>query len=150
MKIQYGGNFLERVLSERPAQAATAPRRSFGEILQKSLDETAAAGHAAAPAGAGIAIQIQPVAPLSIPAVMPRVEGFLDLLDDYRRQLADPRVNLKGLDAAVQAVAKDRDELSPLLDGLPEGDGLKDVLNQALVTAEVEIQRFRRGDYLPT
>lgn len=150
MKIQDGGNLLERVPSERPAQAATALRRSFGEILQKSLDETAAAEHAAAPAGAGIAIQIQPVAPLSIPAVMPRVEGFLDLLDDYRRQLADPRVNLKGLDAAVQAVAKDRDELSPLLDGLPEGDGLKDVLEQALVTAEVEIQRFRRGDYLPT
>jgi hypothetical protein len=33
---------------------------------------------------------------------------------------------------------------------LPEGDSVKDVLNQALVTAEIEILRFRRGDYLPT
>jgi hypothetical protein len=35
-----------------------------------------------------------------------------------------------------------------VLGSLPEGDGLKDILNQALVTAEVEIIRFRRGDYL--
>lgn len=150
MKIQGGGNFLERALVERPAQATTALRRSFGEILKQSLDETSAVEHGAAPAGAGIAIQIPSVASLSIPAVMPRVEGLLDLLDDYRRQLVDPRVNLKGLDAAVQAVARGRDELSSLLDGLPDGDGLKDVLNQTLVTAEVEIQRFRRGDFLPT
>jgi len=88
MKIHDRGNFLERVLAERPAEAATAPRRSFGEILQNTLDETAAAEHAAAPAGAGIAIQIPPVAPLSIPAVTPRVEGFLDLLEGR----PDPRV----------------------------------------------------------
>jgi hypothetical protein len=81
---------------------------------------------------------------------MPRVEKFLDLLDDYRRLLADCRVGLKGLDSAVQAVEIGRDELSPLLAGLPEGDGLRDVLNQSLVTAEIEILRFRRGDYLPT
>jgi hypothetical protein len=42
-----------------------------------------------------------------------------------------------------------RDTLTPLLDTLPEGDRLKDVLNRALVTAEIEIIRFRRGDYLP-
>jgi hypothetical protein len=43
-----------------------------------------------------------------------------------------------------------RGELAALLDGLSDGDGLKEVLNQTLVAAEMEIVRFRRGDYLPT
>jgi hypothetical protein len=79
---------------------------------------------------------------------MSRVEGFLDLLDNYQRRLADPRMSLKGLDPAVQAVEQGRDAMTPLLAALPEGDPLKDVLNRALVTAELEIIRFRRGDYL--
>jgi hypothetical protein len=36
----------------------------------------------------------------------------------------------------------------PLLDALPEGDGLRDLLNRMLVTATVETIKFNRGDYL--
>jgi hypothetical protein len=150
MKIQGGSNLLEGVLSGRPTQPASGARGSFGEVFQNTLNEAASAGSAAAPVGAGVAIRLQSAPPAPGPAVMPRVEKFLDLLDDYRRLLADCRVGLKGLDSAVQAVEIGRDELSPLLAGLPEGDGLRDVLNQSLVTAEIEILRFRRGDYLPT
>jgi hypothetical protein len=41
-----------------------------------------------------------------------------------------------------------RDALSRTLGSLPESNRLSDVLNQTLVTAEVEIIRYRRGDYL--
>jgi hypothetical protein len=82
-------------------------------------------------------------------SVTERLEGFLDLMEEYRSKLADPRVSLKGLDSVVRSLEQGRDALSPLLGTLPEGDGLKDMLNQALVTTEIEIMRFRRGDYLP-
>jgi len=39
-------------------------------------------------------------------------------------------------------------ELIPTLESLPDGDKLKDILNQALVTSTVEIIKFNRGDYV--
>jgi hypothetical protein len=150
MKISSGDSLLERIVFDRPVQPADPPPRTFGEILQKTLNAADPVDPSVSSPGAGISIQLQPAMPLPGPAIVPRLEGFLDLLDDYRNQLTDPRVNLKGLDATVQAVEKSRDALSPLLMVLPEGDSVKDVLNQALVTAEIEILRFRRGDYLPT
>jgi hypothetical protein len=149
MKISGNGDLLGRISLNLPGQPAASMPRGFGEILQKTLNEATPAEPAGASAGASVSILFQPAMPLPDPPVMPRVEGFLNLLDNYQRQLADPRVSLKGLDPAVQAMEHGRDTLTPLLDTLPEGDRLKDVLNRALVTAELEIIRFRRGDYLP-
>jgi hypothetical protein len=56
---------------------------------------------------------------------------------------------LRQLEPAVRHIEQARDALEPVLAGLPESDGLKDILNRALVTAESEIARYRRGDYLP-
>ena len=36
----------------------------------------------------------------------------------------------------------------PLFDLDPTGDGLKDILNDALVNSEVEVIKFNRGDYV--
>ena len=149
MKIFGNGDLLGRILLNLPGQPAASTARGFGEILQKTLNEASPAEPAGTSAGAGVSIRLQPAVPLPALPVMPRVEGFLNLLDNYQRQLADPRVSLKGLDPAVQAMEHGRDTLTPLLAALPEGDRLKDVLNRALVTAELEIIRFRRGDYLP-
>ncbi len=150
MKITDFGGLTTRILAETPDQKGNPALSGFGEIFQKTLKETtASAGAGVAPLDASIAIQLPTVGPGSLPSAGSRVEGFLDLLEDYQRQLADHRVNLKGLDSVVQTMEKGRDELSPLLAVLPETGGLKDVLNQTLVTAEIEIIRFRRGDYLP-
>jgi len=149
MKIPGGGNLLEHVRPDLPGQPAASMRGAFGEILQKTLNEATLVGPAGASADASVSIQFRPAAPLPEPPEMSPVEGFLDILDDYQRQLADPRVSLKALDPVVQAMEHGRDALSPLLGRLPEGDRLKDVLNRSLVTAELEIIRFRRGDYLP-
>ena len=40
------------------------------------------------------------------------------------------------------------DSLLPVYRNLPDGDSLKDVLNDVLLTSSVEILKFRRGDYL--
>jgi hypothetical protein len=76
------------------------------------------------------------------------VGRFLELLDGYRHELANPRVDLKALDGAVRNVEKGMDALKPELGSLPENDGLREIINRALVTASVEIVKFRRGDYL--
>jgi hypothetical protein len=78
-----------------------------------------------------------------------RLEGFLDLLEGYCQKLSNPRVGLRGLEASLQRLEEGREALSASLGLLAEDDGLRDVLNQTLVTAEIEIMKFRRGDYLP-
>jgi hypothetical protein len=148
MKIQGNGDLLGRVRIEQPATPTAPAPGGFGEILKNSLNPASASGCATASGGA-VSVQLRPADPATSSSVMERLEGFLDLMEEYRGKLADPRVSLKGLDPVVRSLERGRDALSPLLGMLPEGDGLKDILNQALVTTEIEIMRFRRGDYLP-
>jgi len=133
---------------ERTEPAAT-PNGAFGAILKESLGETPAASVASC---ATTAIQFRPaIQSLQGGDQSPdrRVEGFIDLLDDYRSRLADNGVSLKQLEPTVHSLEQGRDALASMAVELPEGDGLKDILNRALVTAESEIARYRRGDYLP-
>jgi len=148
MKIQGNGDLLGRMRIEQPAFPATPASSGFEEILKESMNPTPASASATTSGGA-VSVQFRPADPVAAGSVMERLEGFLDLMEEYRSKLADPRVSLKGLDPVVRSLEKGRDALSPLLGTLPEGDGLKDILNQALVTTEIEIMRFRRGDYLP-
>jgi hypothetical protein len=150
MKIQGGGYLPQGIPSGPSAEPAAGASTTFGDILRKTLEPAAASEPAGAPVGAGMSIRLHPAAPRMEPAGVVHAERFLDLLDEYRQRLADPRVSLKGLDSAVRAMEEGRGELAALLDGLSDGDGLKEVLNQTLVAAEMEIVRFRRGDYLLT
>lgn len=148
MKIQGNGDVLGRVRIEPPTSAPAAAPGGFGEILKNSLNQASGPASATATDGA-LRVQFKSVDPTPADSVAARLEGFLDLMEEYRGKLADPRVNLKGLDPLVRSLEQGRDALAPLTGSLPEGDGLKDILNRALVTTEVEIMRFRRGDYLP-
>jgi len=42
----------------------------------------------------------------------------------------------------------EQEALAPVLNSLPPGDGLKDILNDALVTSSLEVIKFNRGDYV--
>jgi hypothetical protein len=148
MKIQGNGDLLGRVRVETPASVPASAPGGFGEILKSSLSGASGPAAAAAPGGA-LRVQFTPVGPTPADSAAARLEGFLDLMDEYRSKLADPRVSLKGLDPLVRSLEQGRDALAPLAGSLPEGDGLKEILNRTLVTTEVEIMRFRRGDYLP-
>jgi hypothetical protein len=148
MKIQGNGDVPGRVRIETPAPVPAAAPGGFGEILKNSLNQASGSAAAAAPGGA-LRVQFAPVDPAPADSAATRLEGFLDLMEEYRSKLADPRISLKGLDPLVRALERGRDALAPLAGSLPEGDGLKDILNRTLVTTELEIMRFRRGGYLP-
>lgn len=141
-----------RIDAGRPAQPAPVPGEGgFGDILKQALGDVSSAPSAdsgvVAPPSAVLAVRPLERAPVTVAAG--RLEHFLELLDRYRQKLVDPRVDLKTLDGAVREVEKGLDALKPAADSLPENDGLRDIINRALVTASVEIVRFRRGDYLP-
>lgn len=133
--------------AERTSTATPAPG-AFGAVLKQALGPAPAASTP----GAAVAIPFRPpIQPIDggAEAADRRVERFIDLLDDYRGKLADGRVSLREIDPVVRSIEQARGALEPVLAGLPEADGLKEILNRALVTAESEIARYRRGDYLP-
>ena len=148
MKINGFDHGVTRVHADKPARPAVPSPGGFGDILKEKL--APAPGTAASGIGLGLVepTRFQPVAEAPANRLVGRVERYLDLLDDYRQQLADPRVSLKGLDAVVREMEAGKDALAPALGSLPEGEGIKDILNRTLVTASLEIIKFRRGDYL--
>lgn len=77
-----------------------------------------------------------------------RVENLIDLLDQYRQKLSDPRITLKTIDPIIREIDQQKEKLAPLLDSLPDGEKLKDIVNKTLVTASLEITKFYRGDYI--
>jgi hypothetical protein len=148
LKINGFDHGFTRVHADKSAQPAVPGSGGFGDILKVQM--AAAPGAAASGIGLGLVAptQLQPVAQAPANRLDGRVERYLDLLDDYRRKLADPHISLKGLDAMVAEMEAGKDALAPALGSLPEGDGIKDILNRTLVTASLEIIKFRRGDYL--
>ena len=148
MKINGFDHGVTRVQADKPTQTAVPGPCGFGDILKEKL--ATAPGAAASGVGLGLVAptQLQSVAEAPANRLDGRVERYLDLLDDYRRQLADPRVSLKGLDAMVREMESGKNALAPALGSLPEGDGIKDILTRTLITASLEIIKFRRGDYL--
>jgi hypothetical protein len=77
-----------------------------------------------------------------------KVESFLDLLETYTRALSDPEKNLKDINPLVMSLESEKEKLTALGESLSEGDGLKDIVNQAVIHSTVEILKFNRGDYL--
>ncbi len=77
-----------------------------------------------------------------------QMDRFLTLLENYQKQMEDPRISLKQTATIVSQMEQQTQELLPILENLPEGDGIKDLLNRMLVTSTVETIKFNRGDYL--
>ena len=77
-----------------------------------------------------------------------RIEKFLDVLENYQKKLEDPSVNLKEMYPLVTRMESEAENMLPLLNSLPDEDGMKDILNRALVTSTVEVIKFNRGDYI--
>jgi len=95
------------------------------------------------------AIRFTPLSPATRDTTIERVDNLLNLLDHYRNQLADPRVTLRSIEPIVSTIAKEKEQLSAVLDTLPNDDGLKDIVHRTLITASLEVMKYNRGDYIP-
>ncbi len=76
------------------------------------------------------------------------VEDTLTILEKYHEGLSDPETSLRKIDPFIQALTKEVDGLNLLSEKLPPADPLRKILNETGVLSAVEIEKFRRGEYL--
>ena len=92
--------------------------------------------------------QLQHLSATDKPTTLDRIENVLDLLDAYRSKLADPNATLKDVYPLVTSLENANEQLKPVLKTIDEGDKLKQILNQTLVTTSLEVFKFYQGDYI--
>ncbi|MBW2486601.1 MAG: hypothetical protein JRE72_04205, partial [Deltaproteobacteria bacterium] len=95
------------------------------------------------------AIRPTSLSPEAREAAVKRLDNLLDLLEQYRDQLADPKVTLRQIAPLLNTIDKKQEQLSALLKGMPDEDGLKDIVHRTLIATSLEVMKFNRGDYIP-
>ena len=151
MKIQNNEQIVQTYLPEPKAKAQQKVGNEFGSIFKKAVEnipkETVTAKQTmfVTPMKG-----LQPTSPaqLNHSFTLRNIEEMLNLLDQYRDKLADPRVTLKQIDPYIMKLNRGMETLAPIFDKLPTGDGLRNILNQTMVTMSLEISKFYRGDYI--
>jgi uncharacterized protein (DUF2342 family) len=76
------------------------------------------------------------------------IQAALDLLEEYQQLLADPQISLKEMMPLVSALERQLHNLrcSGGQPSLPED--LSRIASEVAVTAQVEVSKFNRGDYV--
>jgi len=151
MKIYGDNEILKEGYPQKPQKSEITPNADFKDILKESVENAPENPPKTQPStlmDPVSAIRFSPLAPQDKNITVERIHNFLNLLDNYRQQLNDTRVTLRTLEPVMNTIAKEKDQLSGLLDSLPNEDGLKHILNQTLITASLEVIKFNRGDYI--
>lgn len=136
-------------------QKTGAGRQTTGDAFRDILQQKIAT--ASKPEGGGMTLppvqniptlQFDQISDMDTTQGIRRAEQFLDLLEAYQGKLRDAGSTLKDCSPLVARMESEAATMASLLGSLPDGDGLKDILNRAVVTATVEAIKFNRGDYL--
>jgi len=93
-------------------------------------------------------IQLNPLSVVQDNPIVERTENFLDILEEYQAKLNDPQATLRDIHPLIERMETEKETLTPALNSLPPGDGLKNILNDALITSSLEVIKFNRGDYV--
>jgi hypothetical protein len=138
----------------KPKKTESPGEGRFGDFLRKAVEGAGGikGDVPASPAKEINYLQISGVQSAGIASrmeVIGHAERLLDILDDYSSKITDPRYTLKEIHELVVGMETEKASLLPLMESLPEDDGVRDLLNRILVTASVEAIKFNRGDYLP-
>ncbi len=151
MKIMNNEQVLKTVQHESKTKTQHTTGKEFGTILRETAEKTKPV--ALAPLQTTFINPLPGLQPASSSPsdhqfVANSIEDMINLLDRYREKLADPRTTLKQIDPVIGEMTREMECLAPVLDSLPAGEGLKNILNQTLVTVSLEISKFYRGDYI--
>jgi hypothetical protein len=151
MKISSNNEVISNISPDKRRPDGQAANADFKNILKESVAKSAP--QATQPQSTSLlnalsAIRFNAESPHDKASAIRRVDSFIGLLDDYRRQLADPAVSLRSIEPVIKTIVKEKEQLSTLMDSLPDGDGLKDIVNRTLITASLEVIKYTRGDYI--
>ncbi len=81
-------------------------------------------------------------------SIVRQTERLLDTLEQYQQMLENLKFTLKDISHFVDEITAENKALFSVVDSLCDGDELKAILNQALITSVVEVIKFNRGDYV--
>ena len=124
--------------------------KKFGAILDETMADTSKTdtGIRKTPMVKSIlGIQFNSSPSFNENPIIERTEKLLDTLDNYREKLQNPEVSLEDIYPLVSEMETKKEGLTSALNSLSDGDGLKDILNEAMITSSLEVARFNRGDY---
>ncbi len=79
--------------------------------------------------------------------VVNQVQRLIDTMERYRQKLIDNSATLKDIQTLVHRMASESESLSAISGAMEEQDGLKTIMNQALMLSSMEIAKFNSGDY---
>ena len=151
MKIQNNENIQKSLYPEQINKNEKAQGTDFGSVLKNEVEKSSElnSGPQKMSSISSISpIQLNMMSPVQKGSIVDRVENLLNVLGEYQQKLKDPHFSLKEIDSLVKQMENEKENLAPVLDSLLEDDGLKDILNQALVTSSLETIKFNRGDYI--
>ena len=151
MKINGSDEIIKNGFADKALRKEQDQKEDFKNILKASVERTTSnpGKIQSLPLTNSVsAIRFQTPSPEHKRLTIDRVDNLLNLLDNYRNQLADPRVTLRSIEPAMKMIDKEKEQLSSVLDSLTEEDGLKDIVNRTLVTASLEVMKYNRGDYI--
>ena len=151
MKIYGDNGILKDSLPQKTQKNEATPNTDFKNILKESVENSTPNPSKIQPTTVMdpiSAIRIDPLSPQDKNITVERIDNLINLLDKYRRKLGNPHVTLRTLEPVIGTIEKEKDQLSGLLETLPNVDGLRDILNQTLITASLEVIKFNKGDYI--
>jgi hypothetical protein len=152
MKIDPNQEILKSAYTDKTIRPDKPANNEFGTMLKDAINNEPSKTNSEKANPQMITripnIQINPLFAVQDNPIVEQTENFLDTLEEYRNKLLDPQTTLRDIHPLVQRMESEKETLAPVLNSLPPGDGLKDILNDALVNSEVEVIKFNRGDYV--
>ena len=149
MKIGHTAPFTPLDQSASPSQTKSASS-SFEQVFSESLQRQS--GAMQEPPSV-----VQPAAtmPCSLNAIdsvdavsgVQEMEDFIDALEGYQQQLGDPSNCLRDIAPSLERLDQAQRHLTDFASKAPADSPLGSIMNEGLVTATMEIQRFRSGLY---
>ncbi len=151
MKITNDEQPIQGCQADKTARSPEKSQADFNSILEGTIATTnTAEKETQSPAVIEnvMPVQLQHVQPPQKLATIDQIENMLDLLDEYRHQLADPNSTLRDIHPLIESLEAANKQLAPVLDSIAEGDQLKQILNETLVTTSTEVFKYNKGEYI--
>ena len=151
MKIDPNQEILKSAYPDKTIRPDKPADNEFGTMLKDAINNEPSKTSAEKVKPQMISIpniQLNPLFAVQDNPTAERTENFLDILEEYQNKLLDPQATLRDIHPLIQRMESEKETLTPVLNSLQPGDGLKDILNDALVNSEVEVIKFNRGDYV--
>ncbi|NPA24349.1 MAG: hypothetical protein GXO34_00795 [Deltaproteobacteria bacterium] len=131
--------------------------KAFGEVLEKELESRSALDEGSPTAAATPGFSTFPVYEVSALDGLPETgdlrergirdtEQLIDILDRYRQNLDRDRIDPDKMKETVQVLDRVSRDMMEYVNQVDHAE-LADLMQESLVMARVEVEKFTRGDY---